>query len=623
MKKIICLILSLAMVLGMVTVANAADESIYREALEVTSAINVVIGDTSDVEHFNNMLTRAQAAKLIAYFILGEQGAEKLLGGAVFTDVPADHEYAKYIDFCCRQGIIHGFDDGKFYPEDFITGYQFGKLLVCVLGYDLDKEQISGPSWDSKIAALMYASGLMENLDINLAASISKEEAIQMCFNALKSTILVYTATGALAPVANYKTVETIYDDNKLQLGEKLYPLLVLKQYEASHTWMFKGLVVGTYEDSPAEENTAADENVYALFGFKNLVLNEHVFDALNINFGSQIGQGFRQRAQLREVLEAVAAGAEENTVLFSKELVGVYSPVLFAKEGEEIFVKANWVDIAKLYNVAQYLGRLVRYTALDLISRTTAPSSSPLDDVKLPTRLESVTSSQFDFEDLIDGNIASALWDKYVNKDETVTDDVLTKLFADKAVDIIDEFARVGLVNALKANGLKGIDLELVTPAIGSIPAVYKFTMPDRMVTGYDFIAEKTNTVTFATDSVKASALLLIQTGEFQAPTVKYVNIKNPASVEVPKGEALKFAVIPLEKDTVGHFLVPKTDVGIAQIVEAHALDAFVSDNILKALGINKTYLHEGENAPNKAFLSYSVYNVKDGMTIKLAGND
>jgi hypothetical protein len=59
-----------------------------------------------------------------------------------FTDVPAYDPYAKAIDSLSTRGIVNGFDDGTFRPNDVVTRQQFAKMIVKTLGLAVSEQDV-------------------------------------------------------------------------------------------------------------------------------------------------------------------------------------------------------------------------------------------------------------------------------------------------------------------------------------------------------------------------------------------------------------------------------------------------------------------------------------------------
>ena len=213
MKKLLALALALVMTMGLATVgANAAysdfpDTSAVelQEAMKVMNAVGVFTGKDGKLAPKDN-LTRAEAAKLIAYLDLGETIAETLPEVEVFPDVPASHWASKYVAYCADAGIIQG-SDGKFLPDDPLSGYAFGAYLLAVLGYDRNIEGMTGADWQIATAKLMSSNGIATNVEKAGAATLDREEAAQYCLNALKATTVDYESKGVNVTMSDGSSV--------------------------------------------------------------------------------------------------------------------------------------------------------------------------------------------------------------------------------------------------------------------------------------------------------------------------------------------------------------------------------------------------------------------------------
>ena len=142
LKKVLSLVLALAMALSLMTVAFAADakdyadygEVNYNEAVDVMTAVGVFDGMNGSFNP-DGTLTREQAAKIITYMLMGKSDADKLTTTiAPYSDVSASRWSAGAIAYCTNEGIISGMGHNKFAPTDEVTGLQFAKMLLVALG---------------------------------------------------------------------------------------------------------------------------------------------------------------------------------------------------------------------------------------------------------------------------------------------------------------------------------------------------------------------------------------------------------------------------------------------------------------------------------------------------------
>jgi hypothetical protein len=201
MKKVLCFVLVLAMVLGSVAMVFATDftdqASITNtEASKVLSAIGVIEGYTDGSFKPAGILTRAEGAAIAARMLLGKAEAAKLTTVVgPFKDVPASHWASGYISYCVSQGILNGYGDGNFGPEDTLTVAAFGKMMLTALGYKSENEGFVGDAWETNVGSAMVKAGLTDGVTTSGTNSCNREVAAQVALNTLKADIVWYDGT--------------------------------------------------------------------------------------------------------------------------------------------------------------------------------------------------------------------------------------------------------------------------------------------------------------------------------------------------------------------------------------------------------------------------------------------
>lgn len=193
LKKVLALALVVVMVFGIMVTASAkldaytdADKINYTEAVDLLSGIGVLEGMTSTTFEPQGDLTREQAAKVITYLAVGSTAAEAMKAvAAPFDDVAANRWSAGYIAYCVNEGIINGRGDGTFAPTDKVTGLEFAKMLLCLIGYG-EKDEFIGDKWAVEVAKIALQNDIFVG---NLAGAsndpATREEAALYAFNAL------------------------------------------------------------------------------------------------------------------------------------------------------------------------------------------------------------------------------------------------------------------------------------------------------------------------------------------------------------------------------------------------------------------------------------------------------
>jgi Icc-related predicted phosphoesterase len=153
---------------------------------DVLNAIQVLKGDGKGY-NLSGTLTRKEAAT----FIVRMMGKEKLVidnkssySKTKFTDVKESEWYAPYVGYCVKKGIIDGFKDSTFKPDDSISEKAFIKLTLGVLGYVKDVDF----TWDN-VYSYAYSIGLVKDKNYKTKTtdnlSYKRESVVNILFNAL------------------------------------------------------------------------------------------------------------------------------------------------------------------------------------------------------------------------------------------------------------------------------------------------------------------------------------------------------------------------------------------------------------------------------------------------------
>ena len=289
MKKFLSLVLALVMTMSLVTVSagaqdfNDSDElsgEQYEEAVNVMSEMGIIDGYSDGDFRPQGTLTRGAAAKIIACMMLGKTTAEALgTSAAPFKDVPVGSTFAGYIAYCVESGLIDGYADGTFRPQNTLTGFAFLKMLLTALGYDSTIEGYTGPNWTVNVMGRATQIGLIDGNDEFVGnQSATREEACLYAVNALKATLVEYeskgtnvTVNGATVAIGASKptyvtssiagaatsidaTIDNTTHDYTVEFAEKYQPDLELTHdtddfMRPAHTWSWKDREIGTYVD--------------------------------------------------------------------------------------------------------------------------------------------------------------------------------------------------------------------------------------------------------------------------------------------------------------------------------------------------------------------------------------
>ena len=194
LKKVIALVAVFAMLVSTVAFAQSytdvKDGDNYSEAIEMLSSLNILTGDKDDngnaVFRPNDTITRAEVAAIVERM----QNINAASNSAtVFTDVPSSHWASGYIAQATAAGIINGYGDGTFGPEDDVLYEQVIKMVVEAIGYAPFVKDNGGYYAGHLLAAQRY--GVLDGVVGGaIGAKATRGQVAQLVYNAIDTPLM-------------------------------------------------------------------------------------------------------------------------------------------------------------------------------------------------------------------------------------------------------------------------------------------------------------------------------------------------------------------------------------------------------------------------------------------------
>ena len=171
MKKWLCLVSMLIICLAICNVSLAATSlkdikgTKYESAVENLIEVGLVNGYPEDNTYRPNVVvTRAQMAKMMVV-ALGEEGkvANAATKKSTFTDIKNGHWAYGYVNVAKDLGIINGYPDGRFGPDETVTYAEATTMAIRALGYD-DEVGKSTEIWPNNYTSYAKKLELYDNV---------------------------------------------------------------------------------------------------------------------------------------------------------------------------------------------------------------------------------------------------------------------------------------------------------------------------------------------------------------------------------------------------------------------------------------------------------------------------
>ncbi len=187
MKKtfIILTILIAALVLSVGTLAyNDIADTDVSEAVSVLDALGVINGYSDGGYHPNATLTRGELSKLITVLLGEEDKLSTYSQKTLFSDVTSEHWAASYINLVYSKGLLKGYGDGNFGPDDRVTYAQLLTVMLRILDYS-DSE--IGAVYPDDYISLANRLELSKGVELGADENISRGDTAILLVNLIAS----------------------------------------------------------------------------------------------------------------------------------------------------------------------------------------------------------------------------------------------------------------------------------------------------------------------------------------------------------------------------------------------------------------------------------------------------
>lgn len=159
----------------------------HESAINMLSALGIVEGFEDGTFHPDELVTRAQMAAMVLR-AKNNFNAENNKT-QVFNDVPADNWAAGWIATAASEGIVNGTGNNNFDPDLNVTYEQTVKMLVSMLNYG-DWAEMSG-GWPTGYLNYGNQLGITSGISgVSNDTALTRAQCAQMIANALDAAIL-------------------------------------------------------------------------------------------------------------------------------------------------------------------------------------------------------------------------------------------------------------------------------------------------------------------------------------------------------------------------------------------------------------------------------------------------
>lgn len=272
MRKILSFVLVLSLVLGSFSFAFAApafsdvdDENVLK-AVKRLNAFGIVDGYEDGTYRPERTIKRSEFAKLLVTALGLDNAAQAAMGSSQFSDIAGNEWFAGYVEVAAGQGLVKGYPDGTFRPENTVTYGEAITMLVRALGY---KDEWLPGSWPGNYIAKAAELDITKKVSFSPSGLADRGSVAVLLNNTLDAKVVLQVRYGdnndfeTRNPLLYERLKIRDYDDVRVVNVPK-----VDKSLKNNEVQLDRSLVSGKTTYKIVQEGLVAD----TLFGLKGTI---------------------------------------------------------------------------------------------------------------------------------------------------------------------------------------------------------------------------------------------------------------------------------------------------------------------------------------------------------------
>lgn len=178
-ELLFCIAVILSIVGGLTRMGHFSFAQVQEEPILQMIEKGILKGDETGDLKLQDPVTRAQMAAFISRYLGQEKMAQSMSYDSTFSDVKKADWYAGYVNLAYGHGLIQGYGDGTFRPNQHINFAE--ALTLCVRM--VEAEKIEGP-WPAAYVIYAQQKGILKGLQVSdLSADIQRKDVLFMLYN--------------------------------------------------------------------------------------------------------------------------------------------------------------------------------------------------------------------------------------------------------------------------------------------------------------------------------------------------------------------------------------------------------------------------------------------------------
>lgn len=225
----------------------------FQEAIEYLYSKGIIQGYPNNTFKPDNLITRAELLKIIIESNFNESDYAEYTTDPCFPDIVAGEWYVKYVCFAKSRGIVQGYPDGTFKPEQNINLVESLKIMYEGIGIVLENEDVIfkfkyySPAMKAgyipevlsgeydKLVTRAEVSEVIYRILMDDDKVLEEEEILWLAVHAQKYKASCATAALSIALSKQMTISEDEIIDRMTAMG--MYPNLPLEHSDNAYVW--------------------------------------------------------------------------------------------------------------------------------------------------------------------------------------------------------------------------------------------------------------------------------------------------------------------------------------------------------------------------------------------------
>ena len=226
-----------------VTFSDIDEEHKNYDAVVFLNKNGIVNGYDDGSFKPDNSVTRAELCVIFSRAAGYVKNTGKFEVDLPFSDVYPEYWAEDYIKYAYNSGIVNGMGDGTFLPAGGVTFEQAIKMLVCFVNLEDEAKRSVGEKWYTGYVHTAYDYNLLADVNVEITKKAKRSDIVQLIYNAYTND-LIKAPEEEITDEFDEEADDVFNDDENIIVHKEIKRILV----DAGHN--YSGYDIGARDEA-------------------------------------------------------------------------------------------------------------------------------------------------------------------------------------------------------------------------------------------------------------------------------------------------------------------------------------------------------------------------------------